>query len=158
ARIPAQVADLLRVRFAHHREGRRIVPKPDGHRERRAVRVNRRQQHYLFRREQLLDVAIAEPSGHRAFLPNRLQYFAGRTEKEGDVASPRRKGSVGSGMTWMFIISLLLFWLPVVGPLIAGLVGGRKAGGVGNAIVAVFLPIVVTGVALTVFGSALTGI
>jgi len=58
----------------------------------------------------------------------------------------------------MFIISLLLFWLPVVGPLIAGLVGGRKAGGVGNAIVAVFLPIVVTGVALTVFGSALTGI
>ena len=74
------------------------------------------------------------------------------------MASPRRKGSVGSGMTWMFIISLLLFWLPVVGPLIAGLVGGRKAGGVGNAIVAVFLPIVVTGVALTVFGSALTGI
>ena len=58
----------------------------------------------------------------------------------------------------MFIISLLLFWLPVVGPLLAGIVGGRKAGGVGNAILAVFLPIIVTGVVLTVFGSALTGI
>ena len=58
----------------------------------------------------------------------------------------------------MFIISLLLFWLPVVGPLIAGFVGGKKAGSVGGAILAVFLPIIVTGVALTVFGSALTGI
>lgn len=61
-------------------------------------------------------------------------------------------------MTWMFIISLLLFWLPVIGPLIAGIVGGKKAGGVGPAILAVFLPVVILGVALTIFGSALTGI
>ncbi|HKX16423.1 MAG TPA: hypothetical protein VJT33_00225 [bacterium] len=61
-------------------------------------------------------------------------------------------------MTWMFIISFLLFWLPVIGPLIAGIVGGKKAGGVGPAILAVLLPIVVLGVALTLFGSALTGI
>jgi hypothetical protein len=61
-------------------------------------------------------------------------------------------------MTWMFVISLLLFWLPVAGPLIAGIVGGKKAGGVGAAILAVFLPMVVTGVALTFLGSALTGI
>lgn len=74
------------------------------------------------------------------------------------MAGPPRKGSVSSGMTWMFLISLLLFWLPVAGPLIAGLVGGKKAGGLGAAILAVFLPIVVMGVVLTVFGSALTGI
>lgn len=61
-------------------------------------------------------------------------------------------------MTWMFVISLLLFWLPVAGPLIAGVVGGMKAGDVGAAILAVFLPMVVTGVALTFLGSALTGI
>lgn len=61
-------------------------------------------------------------------------------------------------MAWMFIISLLLFWLPVIGPLIAGIVGGKKAGGVGPAILAVFLPIVFMGVALTFFGSMLTGI
>ncbi len=61
-------------------------------------------------------------------------------------------------MTWMFVISLLLFWLPVIGPLIAGIVGGKKSGGVGPAIAAVFLPIVVLGAALTFFASALTGI
>jgi hypothetical protein len=74
------------------------------------------------------------------------------------VDTPAKKGSVTSGMTWMFVISLLLFWLPVVGPLIAGIVGGKKAGGVGPAILAVFLPVIVTGIALTVFGSVLTGI
>ena len=74
------------------------------------------------------------------------------------MAAPKRRGSVTSGMTWMFIISLLLFWLPVIGPLIAGIVGGKKAGGVGPAILAVFLPIIVLAVALTVFASALTGI
>jgi hypothetical protein len=58
----------------------------------------------------------------------------------------------------MFLISILLFWLPVVGPLIAGVVGGKKAGGIGPAIVSVFLPIFVTGVALFFFSSALTGL
>lgn len=61
-------------------------------------------------------------------------------------------------MWWMFLISLLLFWLPVIGPLIAGVVGGKKAGGVGPALAAVFAPIVITGVALFLFGSTLTGL
>src|SRR5579864_6245794 len=74
------------------------------------------------------------------------------------MANPQRRGSVSSAMTWMFLISLLLFWLPVIGPFIAGLVGGKKAGGVGPALLAVFLPVVVTGLALTFLGSALTGI
>jgi hypothetical protein len=74
------------------------------------------------------------------------------------MAGRQRRGSVSSGMTWMFLISLLLFWLPVVGPFIAGLVGGKKAGGVGEALLAVFLPVIVTGLALTLLGSALTGI
>jgi hypothetical protein len=51
-----------------------------------------------------------------------------------------KKGSIGSAIVWIFIISVLLFWLPVIGPLIAGIVGGKKAGGVGSAIIAVFLP------------------
>ena len=49
-------------------------------------------------------------------------------------------------MNWMGGLSLLLFWLPGVGPLIAGLVGGYKAGTVGRAILAVFLPAVMMGV------------
>lgn len=43
-------------------------------------------------------------------------------------------------------LSLLLFWLPGVGPFIAGLVGGFKARTVGNAALAVFLPAVLLGV------------
>ena len=53
----------------------------------------------------------------------------------------------------MFVISLLLFWLPFFGPLIAGFVGGKKAGGVGSAIGAVFLPALILGVFLFVLGT-----
>ena len=48
-------------------------------------------------------------------------------------------------MNWMGGLSLLLFWLPGLGPLIAGSVGGYKAGTVGRAILAVFLPAVLMG-------------
>ncbi len=50
-----------------------------------------------------------------------------------------------SAMNWMSGLALLLFWLPLVGPLVAGLVGGYKAGTVKRAIVAVFLPAILTG-------------
>ena len=69
-----------------------------------------------------------------------------------------KRGSIIGAMGWMFLISILLFWLPVIGPLIAGIVGGRKAGSVGNAILAVILPAVFLGAALLFFGAALTGI
>ena len=46
------------------------------------------------------------------------------------------EGSIFKGAVWMLVLSTLLFWLPVAGPLIAGFVGGRKAGGVMAAIVA----------------------
>ena len=57
----------------------------------------------------------------------------------------------------MFLISLLLFWLPGIGSLIAGIVGGMKAGGVVNGLIAALLPSIVLGVALFLFASALTG-
>jgi hypothetical protein len=50
------------------------------------------------------------------------------------------------GMNWMGGLSLLLFWLPGVGPFVAGLVGGFKAQTVGNATLAVFVPGVLLGV------------
>ena len=55
------------------------------------------------------------------------------------------KGSTMRGFLWMFFISILLFWLPILGPLIAGLVGGKKAGGVGNAIISALLPAIILG-------------
>ncbi len=69
-----------------------------------------------------------------------------------------KKGSIISAILWMFLISLLLFWLPGIGPLIAGIVGGKKAGDVGSAIVAVFLPAIIFSTALFIFASSLTGI
>ena len=69
-----------------------------------------------------------------------------------------RKGSVVAGVVWMFIISLLLFWLPVFGSLIAGFVGGKKAGGVGPAILAVFVPAIAMGVFFFVFSTTMTGL
>lgn len=68
-----------------------------------------------------------------------------------------RPGSVGSAIVWMFVLSILLFWLPIIGPFIAGFVGGRKAGTLGNAVAAVFLPAIVFAVCLFFFSSVLTG-
>jgi len=69
-----------------------------------------------------------------------------------------KKGSIGSAIVWIFIISVLLFWLPVIGPLIAGIVGGKKAGGIGPAIIAVFLPGIFFAIILFLLASSLTGI
>lgn len=69
-----------------------------------------------------------------------------------------KKGSIVSGIIWMFIISVLLFWLPVLGPLIAGLVGGKKAGGIGSAIAAVILPAIIFGFLLFSLVSTISGV
>jgi hypothetical protein len=65
-----------------------------------------------------------------------------------EPAPPAKKieGSVASAMNWMGCLTLLLFWLPVIGPFIAGLVGGVKAGSVKGALLAVFVPGVMIGV------------
>ena len=68
------------------------------------------------------------------------------------------KGDVITAMLWMLILSLLLFWLPFIGPLIAGIVGGKKAGDVPTAIMAVFLPVILMGGAFFFVGTSLTGI
>ena len=69
-----------------------------------------------------------------------------------------KKGSIPGAIIWMIIISILLFWLPVVGPLFAGIVGGRQAGGVGAAIAAVILPAIIFGVLLFALVSTISGI
>jgi hypothetical protein len=69
-----------------------------------------------------------------------------------------KKGSIGSAIVWIFIISVLFFWLPVIGPLIAGIVGGKKAGGIRPAIIAVFLPGIFFAIILFLLASSLTGI
>ena len=68
------------------------------------------------------------------------------------------KTRIVAGAVWMFVISVLLFWLPVVGSLIAGVVGGKKAGGVGAAIIAALLPAIIVGIALFLSATVLTGV
>lgn len=68
------------------------------------------------------------------------------------------KGSIVLGMIWMFIISLLLIWLPGLGPLIAGIVGGKVAGSVMRGILAALLPGLLLAGCLFVFGSMFTGL
>lgn len=67
-------------------------------------------------------------------------------------------GSIILGMIWMFVISLLLIWLPALGPLIAGIVGGKVAGGVGRGLVAALFPGLLLALGLFFFGTVLTGL
>jgi hypothetical protein len=67
------------------------------------------------------------------------------------MSGPRR-GSVIAGALWMLVISVLLFWLPLLGPLLGGIVGGKRAGGVGRGILAALLPAIVLGVLIALVG------
>lgn len=69
---------------------------------------------------------------------------------DGSVA---REGSTGSAMLWMIGLSILLFWIPVAGPVFAGFVGGSKAGGIGPAVVAAVLPTIFVGALVFLLGS-----
>ena len=52
---------------------------------------------------------------------------------------------------WMFVLGLLLGWLPFIGPAIAGIVGGLQAGGAGTALAAAIIPsLLVAGLVLLV--------
>ena len=68
-----------------------------------------------------------------------------------------KEGTILTGLVWMSVLSILLFWLPFLGPLIAGIVGGKKSGGLGNALAAAFLPGILFAVFMFVFASSLTG-
>jgi hypothetical protein len=65
-------------------------------------------------------------------------------------------GSIVMGMFWMFVISLFLFWLPGIGSLIAGIVGGKRSGGVMAGLFAALLPGIVVAIALFFTGTMLT--
>lgn len=70
----------------------------------------------------------------------------------------KNEGSIGKGFGWMVLISILLFWLPTIGPLLAGVVGGKKSGGLTNAIVAALIPAIAIGILAMIFSSFLAGL
>jgi hypothetical protein len=68
-----------------------------------------------------------------------------------------RPGGIGQAAAWMLVLSLLLFWLPVLGLFIAGVVGGRKAGSLGRGVLAALLPAIVVGGLSFLLATGLTG-
>ena len=68
------------------------------------------------------------------------------------------KGSSMRGFLWMFFISILLFWLPILGPMVAGLVGGKKSGGIGNAILTAIFPAIILGILVYSLTGVLSGL
>lgn len=74
------------------------------------------------------------------------------------MGNDEKRGSVLVGLLWMILLSILLCWLAFVGPLLAGLVGGKKAGGVGKALLAALLPAILFGAILAVFATTMTGL
>lgn len=69
-----------------------------------------------------------------------------------------QKGSLVMAIIWMAVISLVLFWLPLAGPLLAGFVGGRTAGSAGRGLLAAILPALVLCLMLMAAGTALIGL
>lgn len=62
---------------------------------------------------------------------------------------PRRsRSSVVIGAVWMVLVSLALFFLPVINGFVGGIVGGYKVGSVKRALIAAILPAIAVAVGL----------
>lgn len=57
-------------------------------------------------------------------------------------AAHRSSGSLLQGGLWMLILAIFLSWLPILGPLVAGFVGGRIVGEEKRALVVALVPAV----------------
>ena len=87
-----------------------------------------------------------------------------RGRKAPAVSEPSRSRSdqsssrVFSAMLWMYLLSIIFFWIPIVGPLVAGIVGGHTARSIGAALNAALLPIIPFGILFYFVTSHLSGI
>jgi hypothetical protein len=66
-----------------------------------------------------------------------------------------RNRGIWPAWLWMFILALLLGWLPFIGPAIAGFVGGIQAGEVGSALVAAIIPSIIVAAFIFVLGTVI---
>lgn len=57
-----------------------------------------------------------------------------------DTAQRSSQGTVVPGALWMLILAILLSWLPLLGPLVAGFVGGRIVGEEKRALAVALIP------------------
>lgn len=66
--------------------------------------------------------------------------------------STTRERSVLVGFLIMLGLSVLLFWLPLIGPFLAGFIGGRYVGSPGRGLVAAILPTLVVAIIVAITG------
>ena len=71
------------------------------------------------------------------------------------LRSARTVYSLWSSAKYVLILSLLLWWLPMFGQMIAGYVGGRKAGGPWRGVIASILPVLGIFAIITAFESGI---
>jgi hypothetical protein len=76
----------------------------------------------------------------------------------GEPQATRHTGSLGSGIGWILLLSILIGWIPLIGPLIAGIVGGKKSGGVINGLMAAVIPSLLFANLLVFLAGTLRGI
>ena len=67
--------------------------------------------------------------------------------------------TTGSGSLWlaalvMFVLSLLLGWIPVIGSLVAGVIGGTLAKSVSRAVLAALVPAIAVALLILLVSSA----
>ncbi len=65
----------------------------------------------------------------------------------------RRQRSLLVGFLYMLGLSILLFWLPVVGPFVAGFVGGRAVGSPGRGLAAAILPAIIVAIGVVILST-----
>lgn len=85
---------------------------------------------------------VQTPSRRRSMRGAPMQEEGDKIQIEvGAVKALSTKYGIVRGMTWMVLLSMLLWWVPVLGPATVGYVGGRKSGGPFRAAVAALLPL-----------------
>ena len=107
----------------------------------------------IINREGELDKIIKHKKPITDYIPESK-----KTERGIIMPMKTKSGSIGGAILIMFLLSVLLFWLPIIGPLIAGIVGGKKAGSVGQAILAVCIPAIIFGALIATLATTISGI
>lgn len=73
------------------------------------------------------------------------------------VLEKNREGNLIEGLFWMYTISMFVFWVPILGGLAAGVIGGWVVGRVKGALKISIVPAVIFSVVLTVLAVTFQG-
>ncbi len=83
------------------------------------------------------------PQGVVGQAPSVYQLPKTDNAKKIGLGSGHKPYSIWSAAKYILMISLMLYWLPLVGQMIGGFIGGRRAGSPWRAIIAAMLPVIV---------------